>query len=196
MCTMSLPTEGGEPTFTPFTTAERIQQLNDIDKSITALLHSAGLALQTLSSSAKQSSSSPTQNKREAFQEISNTYLRTLQSVDVRLRRQIYGLEEGDIIPGEKIKTKSDGQEATATVGGMAAMMAGQGAGVKEETLISVGEGGMGKLDIGWLNSRSRSVDQDMEAELWARAKAFLEGLEKTGENGTGRETNSQDMET
>jgi Mediator complex protein len=191
---MSLPTEGGESTFTPFTTAERIQQLNDIDKSITALLHSAGLALQTLSTSAKQSSASTIQNKREAFQEISNTYLRTLQSVDVRLRRQIYGLEEGDIIPGEKIKAKTDGQDAP--VGGMAAMMAGQGAGVKEETLISVGEGGMGKLDIGWLNSRSRSVDQDMEAELWARARAFLERLEKTAEDGTDGQTSSQDIET
>lgn len=191
---MSPPAEGEEPTFTPFTTAERIQQLNDIDKSITALLHSAGLALQTLSSSATQTSPSPTQNKREAFQEISNTYLRTLQSVDVRLRRQIYGLEEADIIPGEKSKPKGDGQESTA--GGMAAMMAGQGAGAKEETLISVGDGGMGKLDIGWLNSRSQSVDRNMEGELWSKARAFLEGLEKTGNNVAGGNTGPDDMES
>lgn len=123
--TMSAPTEAEDLAFIPFTTAERIQQLNDIDKSITALLHSAGLALQTLGSSTVHTSPSPTQNKREAFQEISNTYLRTLQSVDVRLRRQIYGLEEADIIPGEKSKPKTDGQEATT--GGMAAMMTGQG---------------------------------------------------------------------
>jgi hypothetical protein len=189
---MSLPAEGEEPTFTPFTTAERIQQLNDIDKSITALLHSAGLALQTLSSSSIRSPPSPIQNKREAFQDISNTYLRTLQSVDVRLRRQIYGLEEAEIIPGEKAKTKGEGQEVT--VGGIGTVMAGQGIGGKEETMISVGDGGMGKLDIGWLNSRSQSVDRDMEAELWARARKFLEALKKTGENGA--EASPQDMET
>lgn len=189
---MSPPAEGEESTFKPFTTAERIQQLNDIDKSITALLHSAGLALQTLSSSATQASPLPTQNKREAFQEISNSYLRTLQSVDVRLRRQIYGLEEADIIPGEKSKPKGNGQESTA--GEMAAMMAGQGAGAKEETLISVGDGGMGKLDIGWLNSRSQSVDRNMEGELWSKARAFLEGLQKTGEKGA--EGDPEDMET
>ncbi|KIM95104.1 hypothetical protein OIDMADRAFT_106642 [Oidiodendron maius Zn] len=191
---MSQQTAGGELTFTPFTTAERIQQLNEIDKSITSLLHSAGLALQTLGSSAAHSSSSPIKNKREAFQEISNAYLRTLQSVDVRMRRQIYGLEEADIIPGEKIKAKGEGQETT--LGGTSAVIVGQGVGGKEEALISVGDGGMGKLDIGWLNSRSQSVDRDMEAELWEKAKIFLEGLEKVDEKGTASEINPQAMDT
>lgn len=47
-----------------------------------------------------------------------------------------------------------------------------------------VEEGGMGKLDIGWLNSRGGRVERDMEAELWGRARAFLErdGKEKEGE--------------
>jgi hypothetical protein len=188
---MSSPTSGNDSTFTPFTKAERIQQLNDIDKSITALLHSAGLALQTLGSSTTRSSPPPIQNKREAFQDISNTYLRTLQSVDVRLRRQIYGLEESDIIPGEKTKAKAgEGQESMA--GGMGALVAGQGAGGKEETVITVGEGGMGKLDIGWLNTRSQSVDRNMEAELWAKARKFLEEFEKSDQNGSG----DQDMES
>lgn len=42
-------------------------------------------------------------------------------------------------------------------------------------------EGGMGKLDIGWLNSRSGQVGRDMEAELWDKAKVFLEGVEGDG---------------
>lgn len=111
----------------------------------------------------------------------------------MRLRRQIYGLEEADIIPGEKTKTKSDGQEAT--LGGLGTTTAGQGSGGKEDALISVGEGGMGKLDIGWLNSRSQSVDRNMEAELWARARNFLEGYEKTDENRTARDASSEAME-
>ena len=92
------------------------------------------------------------------------------------------------------MKAKGEGQETM--LGGTGVAMTGQGVGGKEETLISVGDGGMGKLDIGWLNSRSQSVDRDMEAELWARAKKFLEGLEKVDENGIASETNSQDMET
>jgi hypothetical protein len=192
---MAERTTSEEPSFTPFTKAERIEQLNEIDKSITALLQSAGLALQTLSSSSSRSHSSQISNKREAFQDISNTYLRTLQSVDVRLRRQIYGLEEANIIPAEKTKAKAnEGQETM--LGGMSALMAGQGAGGKEETLISVGEGGIGKLDIGWLNSRSGSVDRDMEAELWERAKVFMEAIDKTGEDGAESNTSQQDMES
>ena len=38
-------------------------------------------------------------------------------------------------------------------------------------------EGGTGKLDIGWLNSRSGKVARDNEAELWRKARAFLEGI-------------------
>ncbi|PSS25348.1 hypothetical protein M430DRAFT_33096 [Amorphotheca resinae ATCC 22711] len=173
-----------DPAFVPFTKAERIQQLNEIDKSITTLLHSAGLALQTLTTTSTQTSSPQVQNKREAFQEKSNTYLRTLQSIDVRLRRQIYGLEEEDIIAGAKTKTKaSEGQEGVV-----------QGAGGKDETQISIGEGGMGKLDIGWLNSRSGSVGMKMESELWERAKSYLESIEKSGDNGTNDREGDHDM--
>jgi hypothetical protein len=39
-------------------------------------------------------------------------------------------------------------------------------------------EGGTGKLDIGWLNSRSGKVGRDNEAELWKKARTFLEGIE------------------
>jgi hypothetical protein len=45
-----------------------------------------------------------------------------------------------------------------------------------------VGEGKLekdsyGKLDIGWLNSRSGRVGRDNETELWAKARKFLEGI-------------------
>jgi len=142
--------------------------ISNESQSITTLLHSAGLALQTLTASKSSSA-----DKREDFQNTSNEYLKTLQSVDVRLKRQVYGLEEAGIIPAENTKPKNkDGPEL---VGGMA--MGGKG---KEE--VSVGDGGMGKLDIGWLNSRSGRVGRAMEAELWEKARGFLEGIE--GANG------------
>lgn len=50
----------------------------------------------------------------------------------------------------------------------------------------NIGENGMGKLDIGFLNSRSGRVGRDMEAELWERSRKFLEGLEKGKSDGNG----------
>jgi hypothetical protein len=44
----------------------------------------------------------------------------------------------------------------------------------------------LGNLDIGWLNSRSGRVERDMEAELWEKARTFLEGLEKGRSHGNG----------
>ncbi|TVY42510.1 hypothetical protein LSUB1_G003881 [Lachnellula subtilissima] len=171
---MSQPKPETDLSFKPLTKAERIQQLNDIDKSITTLLHSAGLALKTLT----DSSSSPS-SRRTAFQSASESYLKTLQKADISLKRQIWGLEEADIIPAEKAKGKEgkEGKDMFAMGG------ARVGGDVKEGR---VEEGGMGKLDIGWLNSRGGRVERDMEAELWGRARVFLEG------DGKGKEGNRE----
>ncbi|RDL40771.1 Uncharacterized protein BP5553_00750 [Venustampulla echinocandica] len=158
--------EAEPPAFKPFTKAERIQQLNDIDKSITQLLQSAGLALKTLTSA---QSASRTSERREAFETASNAYLRALRTVDVGLKRQIYGLEEADIIPAEKTKAKGKQTDDGPAMGSARATV---------PTEATVAEGGMGKLDIGWLNSRSGRVERDMEAELWGKARGFVEGLE------------------
>ncbi|TVY60907.1 hypothetical protein LSUE1_G008147, partial [Lachnellula suecica] len=148
------PATEPEPGFKAFTKAERIQQLNDIDKSITQLLQSAGLALKTLT----DTQSAPSQ-RRTAFQDSSETYLKTLQKVDIGLKRQIWGLEEAGIIPADKAKGKEKEGKDLFAAGGK-----------KQDGKVVEGvvaEGGMGKLDIGWLNSRSGRVERDMEAELW-----------------------------
>ncbi|KAF8242681.1 hypothetical protein K440DRAFT_523786, partial [Wilcoxina mikolae CBS 423.85] len=41
-------------------------------------------------------------------------------------------------------------------------------------------------IDVGALNSRNDVVGREMEAECWASARAFIEGLEKRGEEGEG----------
>ena len=135
-------------------------------QSISQLLSSAGLALQTLSAT-HATSETPISERKEAFQKASESYLTTLQKVDVLLRRNIYGLEEANIIPAEK-KTREQ-VKGGKTDGGAKA--------------IGGDVASLGKLDIGWLNSRSGRVGRDMEAELWEKAKVFLEGLEteKTG---------------
>ncbi|KAF8852769.1 hypothetical protein BDZ45DRAFT_716830 [Acephala macrosclerotiorum] len=175
---MSSPSSDEEPSsaaaYRPFTKAERIQQLNDIDKSITQLLKSAGQALETLAAS--NPSQTPSM-RRAVFEHTSNTFLKTLQSVDVRMRRQIYGLEEANIIPAERAKKVKE-KEDTSTIGRMSSPK-------DDTTEAPSGDTGLGKLDIGWLNSRSGRVGRDFEAELWEKARGFLEGMEGTSNGHT-----------
>lgn len=109
--------------------------------------------------------------RREAFQNATNDYLTTLQSVDVRLKRQINGLEDAGIIPAEIKKTPA---KAEATQSFSMSSQRSQQSDAKTATESA------SQLDIGWLNSRSGRVGRDMEAELWAKARKFLESLEVT----------------
>lgn len=101
--------------------------------------------------------------------------------MDVGIRRQIMGLEEANIIPPEKTRRpkETDGKA-----------MSGMRSGATELT----GENGIGKLDIGWLNSRSGRVARDMEAELWQKAKGFLEDLETEKSKGTTQQDEDVEM--
>lgn len=40
-------------------------------------------------------------------------------------------------------------------------------------------------IDVGWLNTRSNKVGRDMEAELWEKARIFLDGLEAKNSGGS-----------
>lgn len=207
---MATPTPAETDAFVPFTKAERIQQLNDIDKSITTLLHSAGLALKTLTSQPQTTSSSTSPQKREIFIQTSDAYLKTLHSVDVLMRRQIYGLEEASIVP--PILTKPKLSEQSAYKMGLGdpeppprtpeerrlreeKMKRLEMERIEENMNLNLKEGGMGKLDKGWLNTRSARVERDLEAELWRETRAFLEsigGLEGI-EKGEREESNGKD---
>lgn len=55
-------------------------------------------------------------------------------------------------------------------------------------------EGKLGNLDIGWLNSRSGIVDRNMEAELWVKARKFLEDLKEGKGRGHGEGEDEVDM--
>lgn len=119
------------------------------------MLHSAGLAIKTLTT--YQTDSTTAEDRPQSFTEATNTYLEGLHSVDVRLKRQIYGLQEAGIIAmAKESPSRSDGQNL-------------------ETSRVAVENVA---LDVGWLNSRSGKVGRDMEAELWAKARAFMEALE------------------
>ncbi|KKY36289.1 putative mediator complex protein [Diaporthe ampelina] len=176
----------------PFTRAERMQQLADIDRDIASLLDLTGTAIQSLG---KQSlppapatnstgTAAPEQQQypqpqpqpqpsaaeqTRQFEDAMNKFLSTLHSVDARLKRQILGLDEAGIIslPSNKDAAKDKPKDDDGP---------GAGAGPKP-ALEPDGVGMVGDLDVGWLNSRSNQVEREMEAELWTKARKHLEAL-------------------
>ena len=94
-----------------------------------------------------------------AFKNAMDAFLSTLHSVDVRLKRQILGLEEAGIVSLKENKGAV--------------------------SLDPNGVGGIGNLDVGWLNSRSNKVERDMEAELWTKARTHLEAVADDGNERT-----------
>jgi hypothetical protein len=107
------------------------------------------MAVKTLTEIKSASGVTPA-NRREAFASATDTYLKALHSVDVNLKRQINGLDEAGIIKQEDYDDEDPPK------------------GEKGKT-----------IDVGWLNTRSNKVGRDMEAELWVKARTFLEGMDK-----------------
>ena len=105
-------------------------------------------------------------------------------------------MEEAKIIPAAITKPK---EKARYGFVGEAGFGPEKGDKEKEkgEANAALSEGGMGKLDVGWLNSRSGRVGRDMEAELWKKSRVFLEGIDGLGANGdsqNGERGEDQDM--
>ena len=113
--------------------------------------------------------------------------MKTLQAVEVQLERHILGLEEETVIPKDPPKPRERGltvEEEQRRLGAMGKP--------EEKDIVSINEGAMGKLDLGWLNSRAGRVDRGMEAELWSKARRFLE--DEAGK-GITKESKDHDME-
>ncbi|KAL4802721.1 mediator complex protein-domain-containing protein [Aspergillus unguis] len=147
-----------------FSSADRIRQLNEIDKDVAKLVHSAGLAIQALTNARPNdpSSTSPAETSLEShkarFKEATSQYFALLSSIDVRLRRQVYALEEASILAPDSASRAGEG--------------AGSGAGA--------GAGASNPLDVSWLNSRKDTVGKEKEAELWAAAAEFVQQTQNT----------------
>ncbi|KIW92729.1 uncharacterized protein Z519_06577 [Cladophialophora bantiana CBS 173.52] len=143
-----------------FTPASRIAELNDIDRSISTLLSAASDAVGILSNSPTTTEKQETalrssSSARAAFSAAAETYFSTLSSIEVQLRRQVYALEEAELIrPGDD----RDARRGRALGG--------------DSNLTRVGGG---PLDPSWLNARaSDKVGAGMKRELLAQAKEFV----------------------
>ncbi|RAL12111.1 mediator of RNA polymerase II transcription subunit 11 [Aspergillus homomorphus CBS 101889] len=164
-----------------FTSADRIRQLNEIDKDVAKLIHSAGLAIQALTNA--RTPDSPLENNSLAahkmrFKEATSQYFALLSSIDVRLRRQVYALEEAGILAPEAAASAANPRTGE---------LAGAGAATAAASSNS--------LDVSWLNSRKDTVGKDKEAELWAAAREFVEHLARHGPSSatTGKITDAED---
>lgn len=98
----------------------------------------------------------------------------------MRLRRQVYALEEAAVLAPES--TSHTGDTTGAATG-----PAGAGAGA--------GPGSSNPLDISWLNSRKDTVGKDKEAELWAAAREFVERIADTNRDLIKPESDSEKMQ-
>ena len=98
--------------------------------------------------------------------------------MDVNLRRQIYALEEANILPAEAVTKEPLTNPAVSSAAqanipnAMPSRMAGGNRG-------AITGGGIGNLDVGWLNSRNDNVGKEMGAELWEAAERFIAKIEE-----------------
>ncbi len=148
-------------------------------------MQSAGLAIEALT---KPTASAPTEGlpsqpipkeqRQESFTVATSQYFTLLSSVDVNLRRQIYALEEAEILPAEAVTKEpptSLAVPSAAHAHSQNASLSRIGGGNK---VVIVG-GGLGNLDVGWLNSRKDNVGKELNAELWKEAERFVHKLEE-----------------
>lgn len=151
--------------------SSRIADLIAIDKDVTLILRSAGLAIQALTNptnAAKDADPQSIESTKQAFEARSREFLHRAQAVEARLRRNVYALEEAGIIAAEQGVL----DRAPAGTTGLAAGNAGA-------SVMPITNGGLGNLDIGWLNSRKDGVGMRKEAELWGEARVQLERMQR-----------------
>lgn len=164
--------------FPPFLSSPLHQSINRIPRAqdLSHLLHSAGAAIEALTLPPSPSFSAEEDNPNEKFRNMAAQYFSLLSSIDVRLRRQIYALEEADILSPSSSAVEKVELQLPGSQGSSSALGSSEGT-----TGASGGKGGvgMGALDVGWLNSRNDSVGKEMEAELWRELEGLVEGVEK-----------------
>lgn len=135
----------------------------------------------------KSENNNSVEERKAAFKTATSQYFALLSSIDVRLRRQVYALEEAGILDAEAVSANTGsfrGDAAGGAGAGSNAAAGGGGAG-------GAGAGQFSPLEISWLNSRKDTVGKDKEAESWAAARELVKRLQT--ENG---QANADKMDT
>ncbi|KAF2815147.1 uncharacterized protein BDZ99DRAFT_515897 [Mytilinidion resinicola] len=171
---------------TPKTRAEqRIQELSAINAQIPQILINASSAIRALTNSSSSSSNNTAPASLAAhkatFQTSTRAFFTLITQISAQLTDQARALEAAGIIPPTNAKAASremTGAEAAALLGAAGGGPAGAIAGAQvRDSEATVTNGGLGELDVGWLNARAGDVGRGMEAEVLARVREILEGV-------------------
>lgn len=137
------------------------------------MLQYAGTAIKALSVPTLESDgqhdneAQDTEQRKANFATASSQYFATLSSIDVRLRRHIVALEDSGILPSEAVIQDSQ------SINTQAEFKSSQQQPARLKSTIT--NGGLGNMDIGWLNSRNDKIEKTMEAELWQQAHDLVQ---------------------
>ena len=160
----------------------RIRELNDISSGLTEMLRNMGHAINVLSPNAQEGDDSVEARKQQFEQLMQASYV-DIQAWQAKMKRQAYALEEAGIIAAEASTAKTTSSQQ-AQGGGAGRGGAGAAPVVEPERITN---GGLGNLDVGWLNSRGNKVSVEKEAELLQEGKALLHDevdKQRTGTSG------------
>ena len=115
--------------------------------------------------------------RKMSFSSAASSYFQTLSAIDANLRRELNALESAEIIPGETdskgFPKRSEIPPPMGTAGGLDSQASRQ-SGVRRHPTTG---GGLGSLDVGWLNSRNDNVGNGYEAGIWEDTLQFVEGF-------------------
>lgn len=175
-------------------TADRIRELTDINSDVVAILTSAGLAISALTNRPLNATNDDDNDtnmddtrepatldaRKQAFGKNTKDFYENVHAVTARLRRQAYALQEAGIITPEafhlsSISVKSAKPPPTQAVRGAPQQV--------EQQPERITNGGLGKQDIGILNSRGNRVGADKEKELVEDAKKLIQDVMESGDN-------------
>ncbi|KAK3110705.1 hypothetical protein LTR53_014733 [Teratosphaeriaceae sp. CCFEE 6253] len=157
------------PDFTP---AMRIRELNDISSSVAETLRHMGETIRALSPSTHGGGDSADARK-STFDEHLKAAYEGVQAFQARMKRQAYALEEAGIIAPDATAQTTAGSQQQQQPQGVAPGRGGP-APVAVAELERITNGGLGQLDVGWLNSRGNKVGVEKEAELLQEAESLL----------------------
>jgi len=182
---------------TSFTSVQRILQLSEIDHDVAQILRSAGGAVNALTSSPHEASNiepndplMAPKSANDAFESHTIEFYERIQAVSALLRRQIYALEEANIIAAQP--QTADHKPQTALPQPVARANPLLGPPISEAS-VTITNGGLGNFDVGWLNSRRDNVGRIKEAELLAEARRHVESLQHD-DSGRGRSESGIDI--
>ena len=121
----------------------------------------------------------PIELQKESFTAATSQYFTLLSSVDVNLRRQIYALEEVEILPAEALTKEPQKNLAIpsathAHIPNISVSRTGGG------NKVAITGGVLGSFDVSWLNSRTDNVGEEMKSELWRESQRFVRQFEES----------------